>query len=215
MSVSRGTGGGVLRNENYTWYGRNMDSTASDNQATYPNNLENTGLDPISPPRGHEWDIHLIEWNFFVRQEDDSDANLSESLSAYGCISEDDTPNVRLEGGGEMDTFDYQIRDDGDPAFNADSFHDDSVWTAMFTEVVVNMHNNVDGLAGGGSNFWGPFTEFKPPEPVTISDRVNLDFHLVIMNPFATSVSGDTSHIAGFTATVWYTEREVEDTSAR
>lgn len=214
MSVGR-SGSNTLFNDTWMFQSRNANPGASGdgtpNEVIWSNILEEVVDAPISPPRGVEWDVYQIDWSWFVASEDDSDSNLSEHLTGLFEISEDDNPTLTLKGGGNLDTLTF-----GNARGSANSDQDiqanvnDGPWVSVMSDCVANHHNDANGQSGGASNirFQG---SFEPPDPITIGSRTALDMHTAYVFPMGTSVSGEESLIHGGTATVWYKERDVNE----
>lgn len=187
--------------------------TSVNTEATFEGLLEADGLDPISPPRGAAWVIHQIDYGVTLSPEDDSDDNISEHLQAYAGLSEDgDAPEPISSGTGSTTT------EQGQPGsavsqgvrLHASRFEDP--WLVHSMHAVPNLHNVADGIAGGADNVTVAATgTFKPPKPIGISSRTELDVFYTGVFPFGTSISGEETAKLNGHWTVWYEQFDLDE----
>lgn len=179
----------------------------------YPNILQNTGTDAISPPRGFSWVIHGIDYSWYCVPEDASLENTSENLTALVELDEGDEPTLALRGGGNLPTVEFGSNTANDAAMDVQSNRTEGPWLSDTRNMKASMHNDTTGEAAQGADMFFD-RQWRPPMPIHISDRVELDVHLSGVFPIAgASQAGSDQLLFGWDSTVWYQEIEERDHS--
>lgn len=182
---------------------------------TYNNLLEQTEGQPISPPRGTDWIIHGIQYTWQLVGEDGSGDSPTDHLQWYADLGENDVAAIQPVSSDNATLFEFGARA-ADPellALSQDFEHGPWITAMMQGTTAMNNITNGSGASRVGSkiaDFW------QPPEPVRISDRVELDLN--ISGHYAledTAGNGDYNLQGMFGQTVWYKEIDVDDSGAR
>jgi hypothetical protein len=180
----------------------------------YPNILQNSGTDAISPPRGFSWVIHGIDYTVGITPEDSSGDNPSENYTALVELDEGDVPTLELRGGGNLTTVEFGNNTAGDAGMDVQSNRTEGPWLSDFLHGKAGMDNTVSGAGASESSDGLVNRMWRPPMPIHISDRVELDVHLSGVFPIGNaSQNGGDQLLFESSHTVWYQEIEEEDYS--
>jgi hypothetical protein len=152
-----------------------------------------------------------MDYSWYVVPEDASGENTSENLTALVELDEGDQPTLELLGGGNLPTIEFGTNTAGDAAMDAQSNRTEGPWLSDTVNQKASMHNETTGEAGQGQDLFVN-RMWRPPMPIHISDRVELDVHLSGVFPIsAASQQGQDQVLFGYTNTVWYQEIEERD----
>ena len=205
--VSRVDDGEVL-NDTWAVQIRNMEqgSAADDGQPfVYPNVFSNVNVDPITPPRGFDWTIHQIDYSWAYVPEDSVQDNPTEHVSIHAEISEDDVPSIRYLGGGDAPTFEFGDVTDGVAAsLDAVADRDEGPWLSHVADATYPHQFDGNGQSTMSKEV-GETGTWKPPMPIQITDRTELDLHVFGLDS-SDSINGEVQGIFQGAWTVWYQE---------